>query len=392
VDAISRLKLLSDQMTFEPDAEHRPGCFASPKPFDFAQDGPAHRSDELFVHPAQMPGGRQILLLKTLLTSACERDCFYCPFRAGRDFRRATFKPEEFANLFAGLAHSGAAEGIFLSSGVAGGGIRTQDQLLDTADILRHKLGFRGYIHLKIMPGAEKAQVERAMQLADRVSVNLEAPNTERLARLAPHKVFLEELLRPLRWVDEIRQSAPPMKTWNGRWPSTVTQFVAGGADESDLELLTTTAWLTKNVHLKRAYFSAFHPIPDTPLENKAEVDPLREHRLYQASFLLRDYGFDLEELPFTGDGNLPLPSDPKLAWAQVNLVEKPLEINKAGRRELLRIPGIGPKGADAILQARRQSKLRDLSALKKLGILAERAAPFLLLDGRRANYQPVLF
>jgi predicted DNA-binding helix-hairpin-helix protein len=384
MDALARLKLLSDQMTFEPDAEHRPGCFTRPQP-------PA-RSDQLFVQPAQMPGGGQIMLLKTLLTSACERDCFYCPFRAGRDFRRATFKPEEFANLFAGLARSGAAEGIFLSSGVAGGGVRTQDQLLDTAHILRHKLGFRGYIHLKIMPGAEKAQVERAMELANRVSVNLEAPNTERLARLAPHKVFLEELLRPLRWVEEIRRSTPPTKAWNGRWPSTVTQFVAGGADESDLELLTTTSWLNQNVGLKRAYFSAFHPIPNTPLENKAEVDPLREHRLYQASFLLRDYGFDLEELPFGSQGNLPLPSDPKLAWAQVNLAEKPLEINRAERRELLRIPGIGPKSADAILQARRQSKLRDLSVLKKLGILADRAAPFLLLDGHRASYQPALF
>ncbi len=380
MDAISRLKLLSDQMSLEPAEEHCSARFPNPKPDS--------RSDQLFVHPAQMPGGRQILLLKTLLTSACERDCFYCPFRAGRDFRRATFKPQEFANLFVGLARSRAAEGIFLSSGVAGGGVRTQDQLLDTADILRHKLGFRGYIHLKIMPGAQKAQVERAMQLADRVSVNLEAPNTERLARLAPHKVFLEELLTPLRWVEEIRRSTPPSKAWNGRWPSTVTQFVAGGADESDLELLTTTSWLNKNVSLKRAYFSAFHPIPDTPLENKAAVDPLREHRLYQASFLLRDYGFDLEELPFTSAGNLPLPSDPKLAWAQINLAEKPLEINKAERRELLRIPGIGMKGVESILVARRQSKLRDLSALKKLGILADRAAPFLLLDGRRASYQ----
>jgi predicted DNA-binding helix-hairpin-helix protein len=170
-----------------------------------------------------------------------------------------------------------------------------------------------------------------------------------------------------------------------------VTQFVAGGADESDLELLTTTAWLHKNVRLKRAYFSAFHPIPDTPFENKPAVDPLREQRLYQASFLLRDYGFDLEELPFTSQGNLPLPSDPKLAWAQLNLREKPLEINKAGRRDLLRIPGIGPKGADAILLARRQNKLRDLSSLTKLGILAERAAPYLLLDGRQPGYQLTL-
>jgi predicted DNA-binding helix-hairpin-helix protein len=118
----------------------------------------------------------------------------------------------------------------------------------------------------------------------------------------------------------------------------------------------------------------------------------MREHRLYQASFLLRDYGFDLEEMPFTHDGNLPLPTDPKLAWAQQNLKEKPLEINKAGRRELLRIPGIGPKNADSILQARRTGKLRDLTALRKLGIVVARAAPFLLLDGRRPESQPSLF
>ena len=379
MDAIGRLKLLTDQMHLEPAEDAKPGCF-TPK-----------QQRETFVHPAKLPNGQSIKLLKTLLTSACERDCYYCPFRAGRDFRRATFKAEEFASLFMNLHRIGAAEGIFLSSGVAGGGVRTQDGLLDTADILRYKLGFKGYIHLKIMPGAEKAQVERAMQLADRVSVNLEAPNTERLARLAPHKTFLEELLQPLKWVEEIRRSQPAHKGWNGRWPSTVTQYVVGGSDESDLELLTTTQWLHKNVRLKRAYFSAFSPIRDTPLENKAPTDPLREHRLYQASFLLRDYGFDLEELPFADEGNLPLPTDPKQAWAQVYLREQPVEVNKAERNELLRVPGIGPKGANAILLARRQSKLRSLSVLKKLGVIAERAAPYVLLDGQRAPTQMAL-
>src|SRR5258706_6514805 len=267
-----------------------------------------------FVHQAQLPNAKNIKLFKTLLSSAVERDFFYCPFRAGRDFRRATFKPLEFAELFMKLNQANAAEGIFLSSGIAAGGANTQNKILDTAEILRKKLGFRGYLHLKIMPGSERGQVERTMQLADRVSVNLEAPNTERLARLAPHKTFLEELLQPLKWVEEIRRSQPAYKFWNGRYPSTVTQFVAGGSDESDLELLTTTNWLMKNVRLKRAYFSAFHPIRDTPLENKAAVDPIREHRLYQASFLLRDYGFDLEEMPFAQDGNLPLPTDPKVS------------------------------------------------------------------------------
>jgi predicted DNA-binding helix-hairpin-helix protein len=377
-----KLQYLSEQTTFEADGE--PSLASPPAPACFSPKEKNHA----ITHPAQMPNGQKIVLLKTLLTSACERDCYYCPFRAGRDFRRATFKPDEFAGLFNKMNQSGQAEGVFLSSGIAGGGVRTQDRLLDTAEILRKKHQYRGYLHLKIMPGAEKDQVYRAMQLADRVSVNLEAPNTERLARLAPHKTFLEELLQPLKWVEEIRRAVPAYKFWNGRWPSTVTQFVAGGADESDLELLTTTSWLMKNVRLKRAYFSAFHPIRDTPMENKAAVDPMREHRLYQASFLLRDYGFDLEDLPFTAGSNLPLHTDPKLAWAQMNLIEKPIEINKAELRELLKIPGIGLKGAEAIINARRSNKLRDLSSLKKLGVIAERAAPFVLLDGFKAAIQ----
>ena len=385
MDSIDTLKLLSSQMSFEPDGEPRvtsaaPACF-SPK-----------EQDQAFVHPAQLPNGRKILLLKTLLSSACERDCFYCPFRAGRDFRRATFKPDEFAGLFSKMNRGEMAEGVFLSSGVAGGGVRTMDKLLDTADILRRKHLYKGYLHLKIMPGSEKDQVYRAMQLADRVSVNLEAPSTERLAKLAPHKIFMEELLRPLKWVEEIRRTVPAYKFWNGRWPSTVTQFVAGGSDESDLELLTTTSWLNKNVRLKRAYFSAFHPVRDTPFENKPAVDPMREHRLYQASFLLRDYNFDLEELPFTNSNNLPLNADPKQAWAQMYLVDKPVEINKAEKQELIRIPGIGLKGADAILHERKTSRLRDLSNLRKLGIVAERAAPYVLMDGKKADYQPQLF
>lgn len=385
MDSLQTLKELSSQMQFEADGEPKvnpgaPACY-SPK-----------EDDNAVTHAAQLPNGQKVVLLKTLLSSACERDCFYCPFRAGRDFRRATFKPDEFAALFSKMHQSGFAEGVFLSSGIAAGGVRTMDKLLATAEILRKKHQFKGYLHLKVMPGSEKDQVYRAMQLADRVSVNLEAPSTERLAKLAPHKIFIEELMRPLRWVEEIRRTVPAYKFWGGKYPSTVTQFVAGGSDESDLELLNTTQWLMKNVRLKRAYFSAFHPILDTPLENKPAVNPMREHRLYQASFLLRDYGFDLEDLPFTSDENLPLHTDPKLAWAQMNLVHAPVEVNRANRRELMRVPGIGQKGADAILSARRTGKLRDISALKKLGVIAERAAPYVLLDGKRSAYQAALF
>ena len=350
------------------------------------------KKNSLGLYDAAMPGGKRITLLKTLLTSACERDCFYCPFRARRNYRRATFKPEEMAQTFHQMFDAGAAQGLFLSSGVAGGGVRTQDRLIATAEILRRKFNYTGYLHLKIMPGAERDQVLRAMQLADRISINLEAPNADRLVALAPHKVFREELLRPLQWAEEIRQSEPAHLGWNGRWPSTVTQFVVGAAGESDVEILATTAYLLHQLRLTRTYFSAFSPVPDTPLENHVEENPWREHRLYQASFLLRDYKFEMEEMPFDQNGNLPLDADPKLAWARAHLGEQPVEVNRAERSELLRIPGIGPKGVEQILAARRRGRLRDWRDLEKLGVGAKRAAPFVLLDGRKPPQQLALW
>jgi predicted DNA-binding helix-hairpin-helix protein len=380
MNAIDRLNLLTAQMHLEP-AEDSLCPNLSPR-----------QKDSVFVSPAVLPNGKRISLLKTQLTSVCERNCFYCPFRAGRDFRRATFSPDEFGHTFIALHKAHIAEGIFLSSGIINGGINTQNKLIDTAEILRNKLGYKGYLHLKIMPGAERGQVERAMQLADRVSINLEAPNSQRLQQLAPLKKFTEELLQPIRWVEEIRQTQPAYHGWNSHWPSSVTQFVVGAVGDTDLELLSTTQYLYRQYNLKRAYYSAFHPIEDTPLENLPATSPMREARLYEASFLIRDYGFDLEDLPFDQTGNLPLNTDPKLAWARVNLSAHPIDINHADRHELLRIPGIGPKSANAIITARRQNRFRDIEALNSLGINARRAAPFILLDGRRPAYQATLW
>jgi predicted DNA-binding helix-hairpin-helix protein len=280
---------------------------------------------------------------------------------------------------------------MFLSSGIVGGGVRTQDLLIDTADILRKKYNYKGYLHLKMMPGSERDQIHAAMHLASRLSINLEAPNPKRLEQLAPKKTFFDELVTPLQWVEQIRQDEPSHKTWNGRWPSTVTQFVVGAVGESDVEIIQTSETLYRQAHIQRAYYSAFRPIPDTPLENTPAEDPLRQHRLYQSSFLLRDYGFELEEMPFTQQGNLPLDMDPKLAWARENLAQAPIEINRAERIHLLRIPGIGPKGADTILRERRLQKFREIKDLKKVGILTKRAAPFILLEGRRPAYQLAL-
>jgi predicted DNA-binding helix-hairpin-helix protein len=376
MDALERLKFLSSDMQLEPAEET--GCPQPPH---------AGRTKHVYISKAVLPNGQRISLLKSLLTSACERNCYYCPFRAGRDMRRETFKPEEYAKTFINLYRAGLVEGSFLSSGIIGGGMRTQDHLLDTADMLR-KMGYTGYLHLKIMPGAERAQVERAMQLADRLSVNLEAPNSLRLEKLAPGKQFTEELIRPLRWIEEIRRSQPGHHGWKQRWPSTVTQFVVGGAGESDVELLKTSEYLYRSLRLSRAYYSAFTPIVNTPLENHPAAHPMREHRLYQASFLLRDYGFTLEELAFDKQGDLPLQTDPKQAWAVEHLSQRPIEINRASRQELLRIPGIGPKAAAEIIRLRSSDRLSSLDALAHANIHVQRAAPFILLNGRRPDHQ----
>lgn len=355
------------------------------QPIPLRQDAPDFSGCVTHV----MAGSRKMPVLKSMMTSACERDCFYCPFRAGRSaMRRRTFSPDDMAHGFMHLYRAGAVEGIFLSSGVIHGGVTTQDKILDTGAILREKLGYRGYMHLKIMPGAERDQVLRAMQLADRVSVNLEAPNPQRLARIAPLKQFASELLTPLKWVEEIRRESA------GRLAaSSTTEFVVGAAGESDVEILSASEYLFRELRLARTYYSAFRPVPDTPFDNLAPTDSRRQHRLYQASFMLRDYDFDLEEMPFLPDGQLPLAVDPKQAWADANLRDAPLEINTASRRDLLRVPGIGVVGAGRILAARRTARLRALEDLTALGLTqVGRAADYVLLDGRRPVQQMRLF
>jgi predicted DNA-binding helix-hairpin-helix protein len=338
-------------------------------------------------------GGRRVPLLKAMLTTACERNCNYCSFRAHRNYRRVTFKPDELARTFFEAYRNGWVDGLFLSTGVFAGGIHTQDKLLDTAAILREKFDYRGYLHLKIMPGAEHEQVRRSMYLANRISANLEAPNQSRLTCLAPQKDFDNELLRTLRWAQQIRSSETYIPTpWAIHWASTTTQFVVGPAGESDLELLNTVSALFSHLKLRRVYFEAFNPIVDTPFESLPPERPLRQHRLYQASYLLRDYGFELEDLPFQSNGQLPEEHDPKQAYADLNFKETPLEINLAPRERLLRIPGIGLQSADAIIRARQQHCLREFGQLRQHGILTERCAPYILLDGKRPTYQKSLF
>jgi predicted DNA-binding helix-hairpin-helix protein len=334
----------------------------------------------LVTHPqrGKMP------VMRIMQTSACERNCYYCPFQAGRNYRRVTLAPTELAASFHQMEQKKLVDGLFLSSGIIGGGVTAMDRLVDTVEIVRRRYGYRGYVHLKIMPGADTAQLARAAQLADRLSINLEGANAKRLAKLAPKKAFWQELVAPFQWLRQNRRKSGP---WT-KFPSLTTQFVVGPSGESDQELLASADNLYQNFDLGRAYYSAFNPIEGTTFENLPRTPALREHRLYQADWLLRFYGFKLDELPFDGRGNLALDKDPKAMWAKAHLSRRPVEVNCANRRELLRIPGIGPKTADTIITARRLGPITELAHLKQLGVLTTRAAPYILLNGRRPVYQ----
>ncbi|MBK8796634.1 MAG: radical SAM protein [Anaerolineales bacterium] len=377
-DPIQKLSLLDDATRFEPAgdqpvAERAAAASRPPKPLPC-------------ISEVSTPTGKKPML-KAMMTTACERNCFYCPFRAGRSKTpRITYTPDEMAKTYDTIQRAGLVEGLFLSSGIIKGGVTTQDKILDAAEILRKHYNYRGFIHLKVMPGAEYDQVRRAMQLADRASINLEGATAERLAALAPKKDFWNELFLRLQWISELRRK-------EGLRASVVTQFVVGAVGDTDLELLHTSDHLYNQLGLRRTYFMAFHPVSQTPFESLTPVSQQREFRLYQASFLLRDYGWNLEDMPFLRDGNLPLDIDPKLAWAKENLTETPVEVNRADRGELLRVPGIGPKTADAIVATRRRQRIREPGHLRALGLRdVGKATPYLLLDGKMAARQMSLF
>ena len=325
-------------------------------------------------------------VLKAMMTTACEKNCNYCPFRAGRSqTTRVTFTPDEMAKTYDTIQRAGIVDGMFLSSGIIKGGVTTQDKIIDTGEILRKRYGYRGYIHLKIMPGAEYDQIRRAMQIADRVSVNLEGATPQRLEALAPKKDYWNELFTRLQWIAQLRQQERLRA-------SVVTQFVVGAVGDTDLELLQVSEHLYRQLGLRRAYYSTFHPVAHTPFEHLPAESDRREFRLYQASFLLRDYGWDLEDLPFAFNANLPPEIDPKLAWAVANLRDAPVEVNRATRAELLRVPGIGPKSADAIVAARRQATFTELAHLHKVGVRdVGRTSPYILLNGRAPVQQLAL-
>jgi putative DNA modification/repair radical SAM protein len=322
--------------------------------------------------------GRCVSLFKTLYTNACPHDCRYCSNASCSKKSSGTFSysPEELARITVGLYRRNRIEGLFLSSGIGRGEDETMEEMIETVRLLRGTHRFRGYVHLKILPGASKEHVREAMELSDRVSVNLEAPSESRLSELCPSKDYERDILARQRYVRDLSRTVdlPAGQT---------TQMVVGAAEESDREIFDRILFEYEAMNLRRVYFSAFRPVAGTAFEGRNKEESWREHRLYQVDWLHRVYKLDKKEIlaAFDDDGFL-CNGDPKVAIAS-NFFDSPIDPNSASYEELIRVPGIGPKSARRIVIRRREGKIERMRDLSALGVAARRAGPFLKIGGR---------
>ena len=331
--------------------------------------------------------GRCISLLKVLLTNYCVYDCAYCVNRSSSDVERAAFTPEEVSDLTINFYRRNYIEGLFLSSAVFKNPNHTMELMIRTVSRLRNEYKFNGYIHIKAIPGANPCLIEQAGALADRMSVNIELPSSRSLTLLAPQK-NRDNVLKPMSQIStKISAASHDLKT-NRNAPKFVpagqsTQLIVGASPESDFKIISLSENLYDKYKLKRVYYSAYVPVSDSPLLPSIRFSPLlREHRLYQADWLLRFYGFKAAEILSEGSPVLDLNYDPKTNWALNNLDFFPVEINKAAYHDLIRVPGIGMTSAKRIISARWVRSL-EFSQLKSLGIVMKRAQYFITCSGR---------
>ena len=331
--------------------------------------------------------GRCVSLLKILLTNACIYDCAYCVNRRSNDLPRVAFTPAEVAELTVSFYRRNYIEGLFLSTGVVRSPDYTMELLIETVRLLREEHRFPGYVHLKVIPGADPLLVDAAGRYADRVSVNIELPTAASLERIAPDK-NKAAILAPMRRLHEGIAAAAADRRKSAKAPGFApagqsTQLIVGASPESDLQILHLAAGLYRGVGLRRVYYSAFVPATSDPRLPVAESPPLlREHRLYQADWLLRFYGFAVEELLDEREPDCCPDLDPKTAWALRHLEAFPVEVNHAPLEMLLRVPGIGVRGARRIIRARRAGPLR-FEELAALGVVLKRARHFITVGGR---------
>ena len=378
------------------DAQYGLSCACSTKrPEEHRKRG----DDGSWLYPVTVASGGSGIMLKTLMSNACTNDCKYCPLRENNDTRRTTVQPEELARFFMEFQSKRHLIGLFLSSGVIGSADATMDRLLGTAEILRKQYRYRGYIHLKIIPGASHAAMDKALSLASAVSLNIETPGASHFAKLSEAKVYEQDIIGGLKYLSEQTAKGSPYAR-----VTKTSQFIVGASDESDREILNYTWGMYRRLGYDRLYYSAYQAglgDPSIPGEIRRQSMPrpvvenllipelaapvgdptilMREHRLYQADFLYRQYGFSYDDLIFDTAGNLELGADPKMVWALRHPERYPVSVSRATKEELLKVPGIGPAMANRIITHRRSSPIGSLENLRLPNYLLEKAKPFLI-------------
>ncbi|WP_441229206.1 putative DNA modification/repair radical SAM protein [Tardiphaga sp. 215_C5_N2_1] len=387
MDLKRKLEILADA------AKYDASCASSGTEKRDSRDGKGIGSTDagMGICHSYAPDGRCISLLKILLTNACNYDCLYCVNRASSNVTRARFTVDEVVQLTLDFYRRNYIEGLFLSSGIIRSADYTMEQVVAVARKLREEHYFRGYIHLKTIPEADDALITEAGTYADRLSINIEVPEEDSLAKLAPEKDVraIRRTMGRLRLkLDEAREGRKP--TPRGKVgprfapAGQSTQMIVGADSANDSTIIRTSANLYGSYNLKRVYYSAFSPIPDASRSLPLRAPPLiREHRLYQADWLMRFYGFEADEIVDDADGMLSLDMDPKLAWALRHRDRFPLDVNRASREDLLRVPGFGAKAVQRIIETRRISSIR-IGDLARLHIPRNKALPFIVLPDHR--------
>ncbi len=384
MDLFEKLKILSDS------AKYDVACTSSGVDRKNGKDGIGNAAACGICHTFSADG-RCVSLLKVLLTNVCVYDCAYCVNRRSNDLPRAAFTPRELADLTIEFYRRNYIEGLFLSSGVMKNPDYTCEQMIKTLEILRNEYRFFGYIHAKAIPGADEALLQRLGMLADRMSVNIELPSQKSLNRLAPDK-SKTSILKPMGFISgRLRENKRELIKYQHA-PKFVpagqsTQMIIGATPDTDYQILNLSSALYQKYRLKRVFFSAYMPVSTNPLLPAADTPPplLREHRLYQADWLLRFYGFKAEELLDEEHPHFNPLIDPKCNWALNHMELFPIEVQTAPYEMLLRVPGIGVTSAKRIITARKAGTL-SYAGLKKIGVVLKRAQYFIIAGGKLAD------
>jgi len=370
----------------KPDTQQKLEILSADAKYDLAcackcsDDGRRRGSAGRWVYPVTFPGGGTTTLFKTLISNVCTSDCKYCPLRAQMSVRRCTLRPEETAAVFMDYYRRRDVFGLFLTSGVLGSADATMDRLNGTAKILRSKYGFKGYVHLKIIPGASPAAIEEAISLASTVSLNIETPGEKKLAKLSEKKDYMRDIIDPLKLISRLTARGARYER-----VKQTTQFIVGAAGEQDAEIVKYTYGLYKRLGVHRIYFSAYQKgLGDASIEGEraGAVNPadvfMREHRLYQVDYLIRKYGFAESDITFEQDGNLSLAADPKQVWVNRHPERFPVDINRASRLDLLRVPGLGPVTVKRILEQRKAGRISRIEDIGRVGVKLAKASRYL--------------